>query len=237
MTAPPLINMQIYAHCSHLRLCMSAVRKMTEYVPRPCVLCGPSGSGKSTLIKKLMEEYKEYFGFSVSHTTRKPRPGEQDGIHYHYTNREWMGAAITNGEFIENAEFSGNLYGTSKKAVQDVLSQNKICILDIDMQGVLLIQKTNLKPIYIFIKPPDMKILEERLRNRKTDTEEAIQKRLETARKEMEFIQTQKESPNSHIVINDDVDVAYEKLRGILSGPVSQLKSLKYKTKTLCDPP
>ncbi|XP_038049140.1 guanylate kinase-like isoform X2 [Patiria miniata] len=217
----------------------SASHRMADYRPRPCVLCGPSGSGKSTLIKRLMEEYKDYFGFSVSHTTRKPRPGEQDGVHYHYTTREWIENAIKNDEFIETAEFSANLYGTSKKAVQDVLNNNKICILDIDLQGVLQIQKTNLKPIYIFIKPPNMEVLEERLRNRKTDTEEAIQRRLDIARREMDYIQQQKELSNSdtHIVVNDDVEIAYEKLRGILSSVLATLKDLKYKQKSLIDPP
>ncbi|XP_022079268.1 guanylate kinase-like isoform X2 [Acanthaster planci] len=208
-----------------------AGQRMADSRPRPCVLCGPSGSGKSTLIKKLMEEYKDYFGFSVSHTTRKPRPGEQDGIHYHYTTREWMENAITNGEFIESAEFSGNLYGTSKKAVQDVLNQNKICILDIEMQGVIQIQKTNLKPVYIFVKPPNMKVLEERLRNRKTDTEEAIQKRLETARREMDFI-SQQEGSTGHTIVNDCVDLAYLGLKAVLLDEIQRLGEARDLQKT-----
>jgi guanylate kinase len=82
------------------------------YGPRPLILCGPSGSGKSTLIKKLMAEFKDVFGFSVSHTTRKPRPGETDGKEYHFVTREAMEQAIQNGEFVESATFSGNMYGT-----------------------------------------------------------------------------------------------------------------------------
>ncbi|XP_072047387.1 guanylate kinase-like isoform X2 [Amphiura filiformis] len=196
---------------------------MAEYSPRPCVFCGPSGSGKSTLIKKLMNEYKDCFGFSVSHTSRKPRVGEKDGVDYHYTTREAMGEAIKRGEFLETAEFSGNFYGTSKKAVQDVLDQNKICILDIEMQGVLSIRKTNLKPIYIFIKPPSMAVLEERLRGRKSDTEEAIQKRLDTARREMEFIEQQ---DKGQIVVNDDLDSAYKQLQGLLIDDLQKLQTL-----------
>lgn len=80
--------------------------------PRPVVFCGPSGSGKSTLIKKLMNEFVDVFGFSVSHTTRKPRPGEVDGRDYHYVTREEMETGIQRGDFIESAEFSGNMYGT-----------------------------------------------------------------------------------------------------------------------------
>ena len=98
------------------------------------MLCGPSGSGKSTVMKKLMAEFGEYFGFSVSHTTRQPRPGEEEGRDYHYVTREAMLQLVDQGQFIENAEFSGNMYGTSMTAVHDVLAKGKICILDIDVQ-------------------------------------------------------------------------------------------------------
>ena len=104
-------------------------------------------------MKKLTEEFPSSFGFSVSHTSRKPRPGEQDGVHYHYVTREHLLKMVANGEFIENAEFSGNLYGTSKKAVEHVLEKGKICILDIEMQGVIQIKKIpELNPYYVFIK-------------------------------------------------------------------------------------
>lgn len=85
---------------------------MVKQGPRPLVICGPSGSGKSTLLKELFKEFPETFGFSVSHTTRKPRPGEEHGIHYHFVTVEEMREAIERKEFIENAEFSGNMYGT-----------------------------------------------------------------------------------------------------------------------------
>lgn len=87
-------------------------RNMLQKSPRPLVFCGPSGSGKSTLIKQLFEEFPEKFGFSVSHTTRKPRSGEEDGKHYYFTTREKMQKQIEQGEFLETATFSGNLYGT-----------------------------------------------------------------------------------------------------------------------------
>ena len=85
-------------------------------------------------MKKLMAEFGEYFGFSASHTTRQPRPGEEEGRDYHYVTREAMIELVEQGQFIENAEFSGNMYGTSKAAVEDVLAGGKICILDIDVQ-------------------------------------------------------------------------------------------------------
>lgn len=182
--------------------------------PRPVVFCGPSGSGKSTLIKKLMGEFRDVFGFSVSHTTRKPRPGEVDGRDYHYVSREEMIIGVQRGDFIESAEFSGNMYGTSKKAVEDVQRSNKICILDIDTQGVKSIRKTNLNPVYIFMKPPSMQILEERLRARSTETEESLQKRLKTAEIEMNY---GNEPGNFDIIIvNDQLDKAYEELKAFL---------------------
>lgn len=85
---------------------------MVKQGPRPLVICGPSGSGKSTLLKRLFKEFPHTFGFSVSHTTRKPRDGEENGVHYHFVTVEDMQAGIENGEFIETAVFSGNMYGT-----------------------------------------------------------------------------------------------------------------------------
>ncbi|KAJ0058732.1 hypothetical protein NL108_000389, partial [Boleophthalmus pectinirostris] len=120
-------------------------------------------------------------------TTRQPRPGEVNGKDYHYVTREAMQAGIDRGEFIENAEFSGNMYGTSKAAVQDVQNKNLICILDIEMQGVRNIKRTDLNPIYISIQPPSMKVLEKRLRDRKTESEESLQKRLHAAQVDMEL--------------------------------------------------
>ena len=138
------------------------------------MLCGPSGSGKSTVMKKLMAEFGEYFGFSVSHTTRQPRPGEEEGRDYHYVTRETMQQLVEEGQFIENAQFSGNMYGTSKTAVEDVLANGKICILDIDVQGVKAVKGTDLSPLLVFIKPPSLETLEERLRARGTETEESL---------------------------------------------------------------
>ena len=88
--------------------------------PRPLVLCGPSGSGKSTLMKKLTEEFREAFGFSVSHTTRQPRPGERDGVEYHFVTKEMFSKLVSEGAFLEFATFSGNNYGTSRAAVETV---------------------------------------------------------------------------------------------------------------------
>uniref|UniRef100_H3CSU4 Guanylate kinase n=2 Tax=Tetraodon nigroviridis TaxID=99883 RepID=H3CSU4_TETNG len=193
--------------------------------PRPVVLSGPSGAGKSTLLKKLMKEYDNVFGFSVSHTTRNPRPGEENGKDYHYVTREAMQAGINNGEFIENAEFSGNMYGTSKAAVQAVQAKNLICILDIDMQGVKNIKKTNLNPIYISIQPPSMEVLEKRLRDRKTESEENLQKRLNAAKNEMEF--SKKPGIFDVIIVNDNLEDAYDRLKNALLEEISVVNKMK----------
>ncbi|XP_076009284.1 guanylate kinase 1b [Genypterus blacodes] len=193
--------------------------------PRPVVLSGPSGAGKSTLMKRLMKEHEGVFGFSVSHTTRKPRPGEEDGKDYHYTTREAMQEGIDNGEFIENAEFSGNMYGTSKAAIEDVQAKNLICILDVDIQGVNRIKETDLNPIYISIQPPSMEILEKRLRDRQTETEESLQKRLEAARIDMEL--SKEPGVFDCVIINDDLEKAYEQLKDILNEEITKVLEAK----------
>ncbi|XP_028444125.1 guanylate kinase 1b [Perca flavescens] len=193
--------------------------------PRPVVLSGPSGAGKSTLMKRLMKDHEDVFGFSVSHTTRNPRPGEEDGKDYHFTTKDAMEEGIDNGEFIENAEFSGNLYGTSKAAIEDVQAKNLICILDVDIQGVKRIKETDLNPIYISIQPPSMEVLEKRLRDRQTETEESLQKRLEAARIDMEL--SNEPGVFDVVIINDDLERAYEELKDILSDDIQKVQEAK----------
>ncbi|XP_034038777.1 guanylate kinase [Thalassophryne amazonica] len=192
--------------------------------PRPVVISGPSGAGKSTLLQKLMKEYEGVFGFSVSHTTRNPRPGEVDGKDYHFVTREVMQAGIDNSDFIESAVFSGNMYGTSKAAVQDVQSKNLICILDIDMQGVKSIKKTDLEPLYISIQPPSMEAVEKRLRARKTETDESLQRRLCAACADMEF--SKEPGVFNYIVINDDLEEAYGQLKDALIEDINKVKNV-----------
>ncbi|KAM9501653.1 guanylate kinase-like [Clarias gariepinus] len=181
---------------------------------RLVVISGPSGAGKSTLIKKLLEGFDDVFERRVPHTTREPRSREVDGKDYHFVSREDMQAAIARGEFIESAEFSGNMYGTSKAVVQAILDKNLICIMETGTQGVKNMKKTDYKTIYIDIQPPSIAVLEKRLRARKTETEESLQKRLEAACVDIEF---SKEAGQFDVVIvNDDLDEAYEKLKSAL---------------------
>ncbi|KAG0318669.1 hypothetical protein BGZ99_005513 [Dissophora globulifera] len=185
---------------------------------RPIVISGPSGSGKSTLINLLFKEYPETFGFSVSHTTRKPRPGEENGIAYHFVSNEAMKQLIAEKRFLEHAAFAGNLYGTSLAAVDHVINMhNKVCLLDIDLQGVRRVRESGLQARYIFVRPKSLTTLEERLRSRGTETEEAVQKRLERAKDEWAYGMDPKNF--DHVVVNDDLDKAYTDLRDYIFAP------------------
>ncbi|XP_066122395.1 guanylate kinase isoform X1 [Saccopteryx bilineata] len=190
--------------------------------PRPVVLSGPSGAGKSTLLKRLLQEHGSIFGFSVSHTTRDPRPGEENGKDYYFVTKEVMQRDIDAGDFIEHAEFSGNLYGTSKAAVRMVQAMNQICVLDVDLQGVHSIKKTDLRPIYIFVQPPSLEVLEQRLRQRNTETEESLVKRLAAARADMES--SKEPGLFDLIIVNDSLDKAYSALKEALLEEIKKVQ-------------
>ncbi|OAV93941.1 guanylate kinase [Puccinia triticina 1-1 BBBD Race 1] len=179
---------------------------------QPIVVFGPSGSGKSTLIKKLQASQDwPKFGFSVSHTTRKPREGESDGVAYHFVTRDQFQEMIKNGEFIEHAEFGGNCYGTSLKAVSEVSEhQKKRCILDIDAQGVKLILKNHpsLSPLIIFVCPPSIEELQARLEARGTESAESLKSRLGMAQSEIDYA---KSGISDLIIVNKSLDDAYLK--------------------------
>jgi len=175
----------------------------------------------------LMSEYGSEFGFSISHTTRNPRPGEVDGKDYHFVTREQMKEAISKGEFIEHAEFSGNIYGTSKRSVSQVLESMRICVLDIDVQGV-----KSLKTVpdfqskrLVFIQPPCLNTLKTRLVERGTETEESLAKRLSAAQTEMDYGL----APGNFdlIIVNHEVNNSYTELRGFILPDIMQLRDEK----------
>ena len=178
---------------------------------RPIVVSGPSGAGKSTLLKRLFEKYPDRFGFSVSHTTRSPRDGEEDGVAYNFVTKDAFRKLVEENGFIEHAQFGSNLYGTSVEAVKKVAEAGKQCILDIEMEGVKQVKNKELNARFVFLQPPSVEILEKRLRGRGTDKEEAIQERLAQASKEIEYSRT----PGVHdkIIINDDLETAWEEFR------------------------
>ncbi|SMR61038.1 unnamed protein product [Zymoseptoria tritici ST99CH_1E4] len=179
--------------------------------PRPIVVSGPSGSGKSTLITRLLSQYPDRFALSVSHTTRQPRGTEKHGVEYNFVTREDFQNLVKQNGFIEHAQFGSNLYGTSVQAVKDVAEKGRVCILDIEMEGVKQVKTTDLNARFIFLQPPSVEILEQRLRGRGTDKEEAIQERLKQAEKEIAYSKT----PGVHerIVVNDDLEKAWGEFR------------------------
>ncbi|GLD97547.1 hypothetical protein PINS_up006237 [Pythium insidiosum] len=176
----------------------------------PLVVAGPSGVGKGTLINMLLQRFPDTFGFSVSHTTRGPRPGETDGVSYHFRSKEEVQREIDDGRFIEYAHVHGNIYGTSKRAVEQVQEQGKICVLDIDIQGVQLVKRAGLRCKFLFIAPPSIEELEKRLRGRGTETEEKIQLRLKNAAGELAYAA----APGAFdaTLINSNLDDCYDTL-------------------------
>ncbi|MDF1614517.1 guanylate kinase [Desulfurivibrio dismutans] len=176
------------------------------------VVSAPSGAGKTTLLKRILVDTPR-IGFSVSHTTRPPRPGEQHGIDYHFVDREEFLRRRETGDFLEWAEVHGNFYGTSRGAIEQGLADGKDILLDIDVQGARqLKEQVDLPAVFLFIAPPSARVLEERLRGRGTDTPEVIARRLENARQEM-----QEADWYDYLVINDVLAEAEGLLRAIIA--------------------
>lgn len=203
-----------------------APKVAAENKPLPVVICGPSGVGKGTLIGKLMKEFPDTFGFCVSHTTRKPRDGEVNGVHYHFSTKDKVAAEISEGKFLEYAEVHGNYYGTSLASVDAVAAKGKICILDIDVQGAEKVKLSSMKARYVFVLPPSFEDLEARLRGRGTESEESLLKRLKNAHVEMR----KADEPGffDAVIVNDDLDIAYNNLKAFMQGkPVKQALPVK----------
>ena len=173
------------------------------------ILSGPAGSGKGTVGGRLRE--LSPFEFSVSATTRAPRPGEIDGVHYHFITKEDFKQKIETGEMLEHAEYVGNYYGTPKAPVDAALSEGKNILLDIEVQGALQIKEKMPDAVMIYILPPDYETLLSRIRGRGTETEEVIQKRMTQARGEIEVF-----DQYDYIVTNDDFDRAAHDILAIL---------------------
>jgi|ERR1712174_13203 len=195
---------------------------MTKLVP--VVFSGPSGVGKSTLLKRLFKDFPDAFGFSVSHTTRAPRNGEENGVDYHFVTRELMQEEIAKNNFIEYAEFANKMYGTSKKSINDVLESNRICILDIDEQGVKnLKSQENMPAKFIFISPPSIEELQKRLNSRGTETAETLKARMDTATSAIEY--SKEKGAYDCVIVNDDLETAYKNLKDYLVASFPELLS------------
>ncbi|HFB53370.1 MAG TPA: guanylate kinase [Sulfurimonas autotrophica] len=172
------------------------------------VLSGPSGAGKSSLIHKIIDDIGECY-FSISTTTRPIRKGEVDGVDYHFVDKEEFEREIEEDQFLEYAVVHGNYYGTSLRPVKEALSDGKLVIFDIDVQGNSAVN-SRLGDITtsVFITPPTLSELKKRLENRSTDEPEVIERRIKMARKEIQRV-----SEYEYLLINDDLDAAADKLR------------------------
>ena len=174
------------------------------------VYSGPSGVGKGTLKEKLFAEFPEKLAFSVSATTRGIRPGEAEGRDYFYISRQEFETRIANNEFLEFAEYAGNLYGTPRAYVDRLLDQGISVMLEIEVKGALQVMEKVPDCVSIFILPPDLQELERRLRGRGTETEEKVVARLAAARRELEIAERY-----DHSIVNSDLDEAYAALRAV----------------------
>jgi len=173
------------------------------------VISGPSGAGKSTICKRLLLDPR--IVFSVSATTRKQREGEVDGRDYHFLTRDDFRAKVERGEFIEWAEVYGNLYGTLRAPMLATLASGRTCLLEIDVQGALQLKAIGEPGVYIFIAPPDFEELRRRLMGRKSETPEALERRLHKA--EDEYRERVK---YDHVVVNSELDDAVRRIREII---------------------
>ncbi|WP_375772698.1 guanylate kinase [Archangium gephyra] len=175
------------------------------------VLSAPSGTGKTTLARRLLAELPDAI-FSVSVTTRKPRGREQDGVDYHFVDVAAFQERIERGEFVEWAEVYGHFYGSSQAVVDEARARKGVAIFDIDVQGGLAIKRKQPDTVLVFVVPPAMDELERRLRDRGTDAEETIRRRMLAARSEIE----RGVASYDYIIVNDDFERAYRDLHAVV---------------------
>lgn len=174
------------------------------------VMSGFSGAGKGTLMKRLLNDYDNY-AFSVSMTTRGIREGEVDGKDYFFVTREKFEETIKNGGLVEYAEYCGNYYGTPKAYVDEQLKNGKNVILDIEVQGAMQIKEKFPDTLMMFVIPPSIEVLLQRLRKRGTESEEVIKRRITQAKTECTYM-----DKYEYLVINDDLDVAVKQMHSMI---------------------
>ncbi|WP_448378108.1 guanylate kinase [Fervidobacterium sp.] len=189
------------------------------------VISGPSGVGKTSIIRSVLERVERVV-FSVSCTTRKRRPGEIHGVDYFFVSHEEFERMIKENKFIEWAKVHDNYYGTPAEMVYDNLRKGLDVILDIDVQGALTVKKNFSGAKFIFIAPPSYEVLRERLKKRGTETEEKIQKRLETAKRELKFI-----PEFEYLIINEDLEESIRNLMSIIYAERLKFERIKNTSK------
>ncbi len=178
----------------------------------PVIISGFSGVGKGTIIKKLTELYPNNYPLSISATTRSPRPGEKEGVHYFYKTREEFESMIKAGELLEYAEYCGNYYGTPKSFVDKMLSEGKDVLLEIEQRGAMQVKRLYPKALLLFVTTKSFDALKDRLTGRGTETEEQIKNRLSRALEESVGIENY-----DFLVINDDLDECVKEVHKLIS--------------------
>ncbi|NLY56437.1 MAG: guanylate kinase [Firmicutes bacterium] len=181
------------------------------------VLSGPSGVGKNTVLNQVLRQIPG-LSYSISATTRKPRPGEVDGVHYFFCDQEHFADLIKQGRLLEWAEFCGNKYGTPRDFVEEKLSSGNDVILDVDIQGAAQIAKSMPQAVKIFLLPPSLEALRERIIARGAETEQEIERRLCAARQEIQRI-----VDYDYVVCNDNVDEAVRQIAAIITAEKSRV--------------
>ncbi len=191
----------------------------------PFIVSAPSGAGKTTLCKKAVAFFRD-LRQSISYTTRKPREGEIDGVDYRFVNNAAFDSMVKKGEFLEHAEVYGRKYGTSRKDLKNILDEGLSVILEIDVQGAESVRKKLKGGVYIFILPPSLASSGERLKARGKDSAEEIKKRLKIAVGEIKL------APRyDYIIINDDLDEAFERFKSIISAEKSKSRRMMERVK------
>jgi guanylate kinase len=182
--------------------------------PFPIVLSAPSGGGKTTIARRILEQRSDV-GYSVSCTTRSPRPGEVDGVDYHFLTRAAFDARVAAAEFAEWAEVHGNRYGTLKSAIASVVAAGKHVMMDIDVQGARQVTAAFPDALTIFVVPPSVEVLMDRLLARRSEKPEALALRLRNARHELLDAERYQ-----HVVVNDELDQAIGRVSAIIEDEV-----------------
>ena len=180
------------------------------------VITGPSGVGKGTLIRGLMERLGG-LELSVSATTRAPRPGERDGVDYHFLTREEFDRRVAPGEFVEHADYAGRSYGTLRSELEDRLRAGVPVVLEIEVQGARQVRAAMPEAVQVFIAPPSLQALRTRLIGRGTDDAEEVERRLRVAEEELAA-----QPEFGHVVVNDRLEDALERLTAIVAGELNQ---------------
>ena len=193
------------------------------------IVSAPSGTGKTTLVEKLVQRIPNLC-LSRSYTSRAARPGEQDGVDYNFISRQRFEDMVRAGEFLEWADVFGNYYGTCAADTERCLVGGSDLVLVIDVQGARQVRGSGIESIGIFVLAPSAQILEQRLRGRSKDSEAAIQKRLEAARREVgEF------ASYEYVVVNDELDAAVERLRAIVLAERARVKNMRKTAETIIE--